>query len=423
VGEGGWRIWLNAPVLETIGLYLSRYSWDANPGFERFVKYIDVLWSVLQPRWGAVPVVSEYQRVFERILSACYGKLGLPMVTTWYHPAINGQIMRNGLLLSHDVDSVYKSPEFRGRDDQTGNAHWNFSKWEDVENKFGVKSVFYLFSPSPDETYWLDRPGYLLSDGPVLDAALRLAQGGWEIAPHCLGHATAREVAAEIEHFRQLTGVMPPGTRNHYLKHKAPSLNYKAAGGLRYDSTWYAEQTNSSFLCGTVLPHAPLNAATGMDADIWEFAFVVEDGIVMGCYGTDHARTTEDAVDEGRVCVDQIIARNGYVCLNWHQRTFDRMSADDGPGADNWVETYQGIIEYYQSNAAMWWNPLPGQLADFWSRRSDVVIESDGGEVVVSNAGASDFEELVVRYHGRDGDGQLVSVPLGPGEASSLSGS
>ncbi len=417
VDDDGWRLTLGAPVFQTVGLYLSRFSWAGNPGFTRFVRYVDVLWSQLEQRWGGVPVVSEYQAMFERLLRACHEKLGLVMATKWYHPAVDGRIRRSGLLLSHDVDSVYKSPEYRGRENQEGNAHWNFPKWQALESEYGLKSAFYLFSPSPEEDYWLEQPAYLVSDPPVLAAARELAEKGWEIAPHELGFRTGEEVAAEVSHFTEVTGVVPPGTRNHYLKHAADSLTYKAAAGLTYDSTWYAEQVQSSLLCGTVLPYGPLNASAGEPVGLWEFAFVVEDGIVMGCYGVDTGRTTEGAVADGARIIDQSIALNGYICLNWHQRTFDRMSIYEG-APENWVGAYRGIIEYYLRHAPDWWSPVPGELADFWSRRQGVEIESFAGRVSVRNGGPRDAGDLVLCIHdpGAPGGRRLVSVPVTAGE-------
>lgn len=417
VGEGGWRMTFGAPVFETVGLYLSRFSWAADPGFTRFVRYVDVLWSQLEQHWGAVPVVSQYQAMLERLLRACYEKLALPMVTKWFHPAIDGRIRRSGLLLSHDVDSVYKTPEYRGRENQEGNAHWNFSKWQALESEYGLKSAFYLFSPSPGEDYWLRQPAYLVSDPPVLAVARELAGNGWEIAPHELGFRTPDEVAAEVRRFTELTGVVPPGTRNHYLKHTAHSLGYKAAAGLLYDSTWYAEQVHSSFLCGTVLPHAPLDTSTGEPVGLWEFAFVVEDGIVMGCYGMESGRTTEGAVADGARVVDRSTALNGYVCLNWHQRTFDRMSTYEG-APENWVGAYRGLIEHFQRHAPDWWSPLPGELADFWTRRQSVQIDNIGRGVSVSNAGRRDASDLVLCIHGTRAakERRLVSVPVTAGE-------
>ncbi len=415
----GWRITFCVPFFEMIGLYLSRFSWQGNPGFKGFVRHIDLLWSALEERWGGVPVVSKYQAMFQNMLKACYGKLGATMVTKWYHPAIEGRIRRSGLLLSHDVDSVYKSAEFSGRESQQGNAHWNFPKWEALESEYGLRSAFYLFSPSPEQEYWLSQPAYLLSDAPVLEAALGLAAKGWEIAPHELGFRTADEVAAEVARFRELTGIMPPGTRNHHLKHAVDSLMHKAAGGLKYDSTWYAEQTQSSFLCGTMLPYAPLNAHTGEPVDIWEFAFVVEDGIVMGCYGVDGGRSTEGAITDGVRVLEQVIAGNGYVCLNWHQRTFDHMGGTYEGAPENWIGAYRGLIEYYQANADDWWSPLPGELAAFWSRRQAVTLDSIGDEILVQNDGPTDAADLVLCIH--DGAVQrLVEAPVASGERRSF---
>jgi len=402
VGDGAFRIIFNAPIFETIGLYLSRFSWAGNPGYKSFVRYIDVLWAALEDKWGARPVVSDYQDIFTAILRHCYDRLGLVLATKWFHPAIDGEIKFNAMLLTHDVDSVYADSGFRGQQDQSDNPHFNFARWQELESRFGIKSAFYFFSPAPTHQYWLPTPGYLVTDEPVMQAARELAESGWEIAPHELGHRTAEEVAAEVAYFEHVTGRKPPGTRNHYLTNWPDSLKYKAAAGLLYDSTWYAEQTDTSFLCGTVLPYAPLDTASGRPLDIWEFAFVIEDGIVTGCYGADTERGTKEAIADGARGLDIIIARSGYACFNWHQRTFARQT-ELQHAPDSWVSILEGLLEYYQARAPRWWNPLPGQLAQFWSRRQAAQVESRPGEIVVRNSADDDCPDLVLALHGEAG--------------------
>ncbi len=321
------------------------------------------------------------------------------MATRWFHPAIDGEIKFNGMLLTHDVDSVYADRAFRGRQDQSDNPHFNFARWRELESRFGIKSAFYFFSPAPTQQYWLPTPGYLVTEEPVMQAAQKLAEKGWEIAPHELGHRTADEVAAEVAYFEQVTGHKPLGTRNHYLTNWPDSLKYKAAAGLLYDSTWYAEQTDTAFLCGTVLPYAPLDTATGRPLDIWEFGFVIEDGIVTGCYGAGTERGTKEAIADGTRGLDIIIAGSGYACFNWHQRTFARQT-ELQQAPDTWVSILEGLLEYYQAHAPRWWNPLPGELARFWSRRQAVEVESRAGEIVVRNTADDDCTDLVLALHG-----------------------
>lgn len=395
-GRDSLRISFNAAVFETVGLYLSRFSWPANPGFTGFVRVVDDLWEALEDRWGGRPIVSEWQQVIAALVRHCYRRLGLPMATAWQHPAHQRQVKLHGLLLSHDVDSVYAAPHFRGRGDQSGNSHFNFDRWMALERRFDIRSAFYLFSPDPQHDYWLPNPAYRLSDSAVLRAASSLTEAGWEIAPHALGYRNADEVAAEVARFRQVTGVAPAGTRNHHLKHEAESPAHKAAAGLRYDSTWYAEQTASSFLCGTVLPFAPLDCATCRPLPLWEFPFVIEDGIVSGCYGGEATeRSTSDAVVDGARALDYILAHHGYVCFNWHQRVFALRTGRQEEG-DSWVTMLEGLMDYYRARARQWWNPLPRELADFWSRRSAVRIEADAGQVQVRNLGASDCLDFVL---------------------------
>jgi hypothetical protein len=431
-GEGdSMRIVFNAPVFETLGLYLSRYSWADNPGYQGFVRYVDLFWEALPERWRLRPVVAEYLRFLRRILLACYETLDLPMATRWVHPCVDGHVKHHGLVATHDVDSVYAEPRFRSGEGQSDNEHFNFGRWKRLESSLGIKAAFYLFSPDPQHSYWT-RTGYTIDDPVVREAALDLADGGWEIGPHELGHRSFEEIAAEIAHFEAVTGRAPSGTRNHVLTNVPSSLKYKAQAGLLYDTTWYAEQTETSFLCGAVIPFAPMDADTGDDLALWEFPFVVEDGIVHGVYGSSEQRTAEEAIEDGRRGLDHILAHHGYACFNWHQRTFARESIYRGRPA-NWVTALEKLVEYFQEASGRWWNPLPAELADFWTRRAAVSVEVSADTVRVTNTGSEDFPGLVVALQNvqnpppgaqklseADGDVFLLNVPVGSGETNRI---
>lgn len=392
--SGALRVVFNAPVFETIGLYLSRFSWPNNPGCSGFVRYVDLLWEALPERWRRRPIVAEYLRLMRSIFLRCYEHLDLPMATCWAHPWIDGDIKHHGLVATHDTDSVYEEPQFQNRADQSNNNHFNFHKWRELEKSLGIKSAFYFFSPDPEESYWTD-PGYTLRDPIVREAAMELAENGWEIAPHQLGYRTSEEIEAEIAHFEDLTSHAPSGTRNHVLTNAPSTLKWKSGAGLSYDSTWYAEQTETSFLCGTVLPFAPMDAETGQQVGLWEFPFVIEDGIVHGVYGVGQQRTTEEAIEDGRRGLDHILDHHGYACFNWHQRTFARETLHRGEPA-TWVTALEHLVRYFQKQSESWWNPLPAELADFWTRRSNISIEAEAGKVEIANMGPDDCPDLVV---------------------------
>lgn len=431
-GKKALRIVFNAPVFETIGIYLSRFSWPDNPGYNGFVRYVDLLWQALPQRWRRRPVVAEYLWFLRSLFLQCYKHLGLPMATCWPHPCVQGEIKHHGLVATHDVDSVHEKAKFRGQADHPQNAHFNFSKWKTLESSLGIKSAFYFFSPDPQKDYWTE-PGYTIDEPAVRRAAIDLAQEGWEIAPHELGYCTADEIQAEIAHFQAVTGHAPAGTRNHVLKNVASTLKWKANAGLIYDSTWYAEQTATNFLCGTVYPFAPMDANNGGALPLWEFPFVIEDGIVHRVYGAGEPRTTEEAIEDGRRGLRHILDHYGYACFNWHQRTFARTSIYRGE-TDNWVTALEHLVKYFQEQSGCWWNPLPAELADFWTRRSSISIEVASGVVEATNTGVKDCRDLVIALQnidaelegaqrisvGMDTDIFLANVPVAPGETKTL---
>ncbi len=400
---GGKRLLLRlgGRMFETAGLYLSRYSWPGRPEMElhRFVRQIDDIWDdALRHRWGTRPVVSEYAVLLANLLAWCFGVHDLPLVTAWPHPFRDGQVKRHGMIVSHDVDQVYADAKFREADaDQTTNPSFNFEHWRHLEDSLGVKSVFFFMSLEPGRECWCT-PGYSIADEPVREAAIELAQRGWEVSIHQLGYESTETIASELAVFEAATGYRPTGTRHHNLKHLADTLLYKQNAGLVYDTTWYAEQTESSFLCGSVMPFYPLECATGQPLRLVEFPFVIEDGIVFEVYGEGLARSVNGAVGDGRRALDHVLRHNGYACFNWHQRTFARMSAYEGSPA-NWTLALEKLIRYFQQSSEAWWCPLPVELAEWWGRRGQVEVEVSAGGVAVTNAGEEDVDELVIAVH------------------------
>jgi len=104
-------------------------------------------------------------------------------------------------------------------------------------------------------------------------------------------------------------------------------------------------------------------------------------------------RDTAEAIADGARGLDAIIAHNGYACFNWHQRTFAMKTALQSE-PDNWVTILEGLLDHYQTHAAKWWNPLPGELARFWSHRAEVHIESTPECILVRNLDHEDCNAL-----------------------------
>jgi hypothetical protein len=402
---------LPAGLFATIGLYLSRFSWEGWPVADgSFVHQVDRLWDEqLAPRWGTVAVIGEYLLLLEDALIALYDDLGLPYVKKWPHPICEGVVRTHGLLLTHDVDAVYESPAFRRQSPrepvggpveealepagQSANRWFNLRRWTELERSLGVRSAFYFMSPDPALEYWCT-PSYNIADGPVAGAARALARLGWEVSIHQLGVDRLDQLAGERRWFERVMGMPPTGTRSHYLKHLPQTLSLKAAAGMAYDSTWYAETTATGFLCGTTRPFGPHGLATLKGpSPLWEFPFVVEDGIIFGVYG-ETPRSVAEAVAEGKRAFPAVLRHNGYLCLNAHQRTFDLMGSYGT--VDNWTPAYEDLVRGLQAAAPTLWQPLPKDLADWWSARERVSLESTPDGIVATNCGPGPIGDLVI---------------------------
>ncbi|MCE5240815.1 hypothetical protein LLH23_20320 [bacterium] len=399
------RIHLAGRVFETIGLYLSRFSWAGDPGWQRFVREVDDLWDLqLRERWGGQAVVDDYVQITAGLLCQLCAEAGEPLVTVWPHPFRDGQVKRQGFLVSHDVDQLFADQALRTQLDQSANPRFFPPRWRQFESDLNIRSAFYLFCAKPGEKYWLE-PNYSIADPAVLREAQAFLEGGWEVSLHQISHETAAEVRGEVEFLLEILGLdRPTGTRSHHLKHTFDTLAHKAAAGLRYDSTWYAEQATSGLLCGTLLPFRPLDCRTLEPVGLWEFPFVIEDGIVFGVYGEGTGRDVAGAIANGKPLLDLAVAHDGFVCFNWHQRTFSQMSSYPGV-ADCWPPAMAGLIRALRDQSPATWNPLPVELADWCSRREGVRVTAAEGKVTVHNTGNCDCDDVVLCLHLPRGQG------------------
>lgn len=410
MSEEGRHIFCLGYIFETIGLYISRFSWPLNPGFQGFVRQIDDLWDKrLYRRWGKCAVVNDYLEILAELLARLHIQANEGMMAKWPHPFREGQIKQIGFLVTHDVDQLFADPSLRQQREQSTNPRFFLPRWREFEEQLGIRSAFYFFSTEPGQRYWLE-PNYDISDPPVRTEALKLLAGGWEVSLHQISYDDAEALKGEVAHIRHTLGLSAPtGTRSHYLKHAPHTLSYKAAAGLHYDSTWYAELPESSLLSGTTLPYRPLDCHTAEPVKLWEFPFVIEDGIVFGVYGQGTGRDVPEAIAEGQALIDLAIAHNGYVCFNWHQRTFSQMSNYPG-AADCWPPALAGLIEYLRQNASAIWNPLPIELAFWWERRTATRIFSEKDRLQAHNPTSEACPDLVLCIYVPETKGAILKT-------------
>ncbi|MDO9631317.1 MAG: hypothetical protein Q7I92_05395, partial [Humidesulfovibrio sp.] len=124
------RLHFAGRIFETIGLYLSRFSWPGDPGWKRFVREIDDLWDgQLRERWGRQAVVNDYLQIIAGLLCQLCAQAGEPLVTVWPHPLRDGQVKRQGFLVSHDVDQLFADLALRVPLDQTDIPRFFLPRW------------------------------------------------------------------------------------------------------------------------------------------------------------------------------------------------------------------------------------------------------------------------------------------------------
>ncbi len=114
-------------------------------------------------------------------------------------------------------------------------------------------------------------------------------------------------------------------------------------------------------------------------------------------YGQGTARDLDGAVADGIVALDQVLAHDGFACLNWHNYTFEAMS--HAGTSDSWPPAMTGLVEYLRCQSPALWIPLPIELAHWCSRREKITVEAGPQGVTLSNTGPEDCDDFVVCFH------------------------
>lgn len=235
--------------------------------------------------------------------------------------------------LTHDVDRIYKTHQYLSRSlrylkrgkvtgvirefgsyGKRNEVYWNFPEIMEMEASLDLRSTFFflqesfpfqLFKPS---TWKLALGRYDIRSDQVASIIRELDQGGWEIGLHgsYLSYDDQKLLAHEKELLEQIVGHPIVGVRQHYLNLRENTWRYQETAGFHYDSS-FGFTDSIGYKDDLVKPFAPHNTRF----------MVFPLAIMDSCYVEDNAREPNL-----KIAIDQTIAQNGVLVLNWHSNTW-----------------------------------------------------------------------------------------------------
>jgi peptidoglycan/xylan/chitin deacetylase (PgdA/CDA1 family) len=232
------------------------------------------------------------------------------------------------MCLTHDIDKTYVGVGrkllnlFRGRlggrsfsenlNDLRSRdlPNCNFKEIIELENKYGVKSTFFLLSLQPKEkdyNYDLDSLNNYTSE--ILDKGFEIGlHGGWE------AYKDGKKLAEEKNRLEKALHRRVEGYRGHYLLFDTKETwKILEAGGFLYDSTFGFSDV-IGFRNGMCHPFNPYDFESGKSLNIVEFPFAVMDRTLERYMKLE----PKDAWEKIKLVIDASERYGGVITIIWH---------------------------------------------------------------------------------------------------------
>jgi peptidoglycan/xylan/chitin deacetylase (PgdA/CDA1 family) len=218
------------------------------------------------------------------------------------------------------------------------NPYDNIRQWIEYENKFGIKSTFFVF---PGNRKNKNDPKYGLNK--LEDSLEYIKKMGYGLALHSgIECYRGESIDESREIFSRAGDFTVAGIRPHYLSVSLPEYWRKAAElGFEYSSCLGFDE-NIGFYRGIDLPFMPFDAGNDTALEIVEIPIAIMDcGLINGNY-----KNMEASLVSGKKMIDRAKRAGGILVLDWHQRT---MYKTDYPG---WAEACFDLIDYARKQGA-----------------------------------------------------------------------
>ncbi len=227
----------------------------------------------------------------------------------------------------------------------SNSSYWFFDEWRDLEQKFDLKSTFYVYAGSTSKGFrsWLLDPSYSVNkDLKLVDTLKKLHSNNFEIGLHgsyfsALNSDLLREEKHRLE---QALGFNIKKTRQHWLNFDEIITPLAHEELFDYDSTlgW---NDSLGFRSGCASVHRPYNHAERRPFNYYVIPQVIMDSTLYDYAGNDYSKIFENAKT---LLINLKKLDNVHVSISWHQRV---MSKDY-----MWHESYAELLPIINNSSA-----------------------------------------------------------------------
>jgi len=258
--------------------------------------------------------------------------------------------MSFNICLSHDVDRVTKTFQYGthalkalSKGDLNNfiyhvssffqkQPYWQFDRIIEIENKYKVKSSFYILNESLSfnffklKTWPLSIGYYNIHNEKLINTLKHLDNNGWEIGVHGSynSYNNISLLKKEKKELEELIGHKVDGIRQHFLNLSEETWSLHKKAGFLYDAS-FGYKKKVGFKNGKYLPFTP----SGM-SDFTVVPLSIMDSNLMSLQNPwKVALKIIEEAEQNQACL----------VINWHQRVFNEK---EFPG---YSELYIQIIE------------------------------------------------------------------------------
>jgi hypothetical protein len=249
-----------------------------------------------------------------------------------------------------------------------------------IEERYGVRSTFFVFSPQLRPAHPLDDP-YSLREKVIfegkrvrfLDALSAAGRAGWEVGLHgSIGsHADPVMLGRQRQALGSAVGLDIVSARQHYLRFENDATWVAQEGaGFSYDST-HGYNRLLGFRGSCCLPFRPFSLSQHRELDMWELPLNVQDCAVGA------GKSGEGDGYEGVLGLLSCVAETGGVAtVSWH---LDRFS---DPRFRALGEIYERVIRWAREKDGFVGSVR--QVMEAWESRAagaKVELDLEGGRM------------------------------------------
>lgn len=238
--------------------------------------------------------------------------------------------------------------------------YWRFAEWAEKEATFGGRSVFFVYPGRKDYNRHMNDPAYSVSnnnDWKVLNQLETKYKCEIGLQPGINAKLSADDIKKDVDILKSM-GLRISGTRHHYweLNWQKPweTIQKHYSSGLHYDMSmgW---KDKAGFRQGTSFPHQSIN----FNSPHITIPTQIIDSHLFDYQNYNHDKAMNEVIS---IC-KEVAQFNGYLVLDWHERTFE-----DTPIYKNQSALYFEIISYLCANFEVTFH-LPHELAETYIQK------------------------------------------------------